>query len=61
MQEYKWIFFISLVLIALGVIFSTALEGSARLIGFVFIVLGVLFFFMNKANKKKLEDKEKKE
>ncbi len=44
MEGYKRIFFIGLIVIALGVIFSTTLSDKLGSLGIVFIAIGGLLF-----------------
>jgi len=60
MQEYKRIFFIGLVVIALGIVFSTTLSERLGSLGIVFIALGGLLFVASMSRKKKEEDEAKK-
>ncbi len=55
--NYKWIFFVSLILIALGVTFSTTLKNDIGSIGTVFIAVGGLFFIASMARKRREEEK----
>ena len=60
MQGYKRIFFIGLVVIALGIVFSTTLSERLGSLGIVFIALGGLLFVASMSRKKKEEDETKK-
>jgi ABC-type Fe3+-siderophore transport system permease subunit len=54
---YKLIFFLGLILIALGVNFNTTLkEYSVGPLGTVFIAIGGLFFIIAMSKKKKEEE-----
>ena len=55
MQGYKRIFFIGLVVIALGIVFSTTLSERLGSLGIVFIALGGLLFVASMSRKKKEE------
>lgn len=59
-MDTKKAFYISLVLIALGVSFSTTLSDHVGSIGTVFIAIGGLFLIiaLNKRNQEKKEQKE---
>ncbi len=61
MEGYKRIFFIGLIVIALGVIFSTTLSDRLGSFGVVFIAIGGLLFIASMSRKKKEEDAVKKE
>lgn len=60
MEGYKRIFFIGLIVIALGVIFSTTLSETLGSLGIVFIAIGGLLFIASMSRKKK-EEKDKAE
>lgn len=55
----KKTFFISLIFIALGVIFNTVLKESVDSLGSVFIALGGLFLIISLAKKRKSEENNK--
>ena len=57
--HYKKTFFISLIFIALGVIFNTVLKESVDSLGTVFIALGGLFMIISFAKKRKSEENNK--
>ena len=59
MEGYKRIFFIGLIVIALGVIFSTTLSDTLGSLGIVFIAIGGLLFIASMSRKKKEEDEAK--
>lgn len=61
MEGYKRIFLIGLIVIALGVIFSTTLSDKLGSLGIVFIAIGGLLFITSMSRKKKEEDKAEKE
>ncbi len=61
MEGYKRIFFIGLIVIALGVIFSTTLSDRLGSLGIVFIATGGLVFITSMSRKKKEEDAAEKE
>lgn len=54
---YKRHFFIGILLVALGVIFSTTLKELAGSPGVVFIALGVLFMVSGMHKKREYENK----
>ena len=56
MEGYKRIFFIGLIVIALGVIFSTTLSDKLGSLGIVFIAIGGLLFIASMSRKRKEED-----
>ncbi len=60
MQGYKRIFLVGLIVIALGVIFSTTLSDALGSLGIVFIALGGLLF-ISSMNRKEKEDEAEKE
>ena len=55
LANYRRIFFLGIILIALGVTLSTTLEIGS--LGTVFIALGGLFFIAGMARKRKEEEK----
>ena len=57
--HYNKTFFISLIFIALGVIFNTILKESVDTLGTVFIALGGLFLVISFAKKRKSEENNK--
>ena len=57
--HYKKIFYISLIFIALGVIFNTVLKESVDSLGTVFIALGGLFLIISFGKKRKSEENNK--
>ena len=61
MEGYKRIFFIGLIVIALGVIFSTTLSDKLGSLGIVSIAIGGLLFIASMSRKKKEEDEAGKE
>ena len=61
MEGYKRIFFVGLIVIALGVIFSTTLSDKLGSLGIVFIAAGGLLFIASMSRKKKEEAEAEKE
>jgi len=61
MEGYKRIFFLGLIVIALGVIFSTTMSDRLGSLGIVFIAIGVLLFIASMSRRKKEEAEAKKE
>lgn len=59
MEGYQRIFFIGLIVIALGVIFSTTLSDTLGPLGIVFIAIGGLLFIASMSRKRKEEDEAK--
>ena len=59
MEGYKRIFFIGLIVIALGVIFSTTLSDRLGSLRIVFIALGGLLFIASMSRKEKEDEAEK--
>ncbi|WP_201327422.1 hypothetical protein [Thermotomaculum hydrothermale] len=61
MEKWRRMLFLGIVLIALGVIFTTTLSSKFGSLGIVFIALGGLFFIigMNKKNKEEKDTGEK--
>ncbi len=57
MEGYKRIFFIGLIVIALGVVFSTTLSDKLGSLVIVFVAIGGLLFIASMSRKKKEEDK----
>ena len=53
MESYKRIFFLGIILIALGITLTTTLSEATRPIGVVFIAVGGLFFIIAMSRKKK--------
>ncbi len=60
MEGYKRILFIGIIVIALGVIFSTTLSDKLGSLGIVFIAIGGLLFIASTSRKKKEEDEARK-
>ncbi len=61
MEGYKRILFIGIIVIALGVIFSTTLSDTLGSLGIVFIAIGGLLFIASMSRKKKEENDAEKE
>jgi hypothetical protein len=61
MEGYKRIFLVGLIVIALGVIFSTTLRDTLGPLGIVFIAIGGLLFIASMSRKRKEEDEANKE
>jgi len=61
MQGYKRILFVGLIVIALGIIFSTTLNDKLGSLGIVFIAIGGLLFIASMSRKKKEEDEAEKQ
>lgn len=57
LQGYRRQIFFSMLMIALGVVFTTTLNKNSGTVGIVFIAIGGLFFIIGMYNKKK-EDEE---
>ncbi len=57
-KPFQRIFFIGIILIALGVSFNTTLKDSLGSLGTVMIALGGLFFIAAMAEKRKMEKEE---
>ncbi len=60
LQGYERIIYTGIIVIALGVVFSTTLEEESGSLGTVFIAIGGLLFIAGMARKRK-EDRETKE
>ena len=56
--NYKIAFFISIIMITLGISFNSILKESVSSLGSVFIAVGVLFLIISMAKKRK-EDENK--
>ncbi|KAA3627465.1 MAG: hypothetical protein DWQ02_19680 [Bacteroidetes bacterium] len=57
-KRFQRIFFIGIILIAIGVSFNTTMRDSLGSIGTVMIALGGLFFIAAMAEKRKMEKEE---
>jgi len=58
LEGYKRHLFLSSVIIALGITFTTTLKDTVGSVGIVFIAVGGLFFIIG-MNKKRKEDEQK--
>ena len=58
-ERYKRYIFVGMIIISLGITFSTALKDSLGALGTVFIAIGGLFFIIGMSIKKKEEGKNK--
>lgn len=54
MERYRKLIFLSIILIALGITFSTTLDQGS--LGTVLIAVGGLFFIMGMAEKRKMDE-----
>ena len=59
-EEYNRIIFMGIVIIALGISFSTTLKESVGALGVVFIAIGGLFFIIGMSQKRKEEERKNK-
>lgn len=57
-QPFQRIFFIGIILIALGVSFNTTMKDSLGGLGTVLIALGGLFFIAAMAEKRRMDQEE---
>jgi len=55
LEEYKRFIFIGIIIIALGITFSTSLKNSFGSLGTVFIAVGSLFIIIGMSKKKKVK------
>jgi Sec-independent protein secretion pathway component TatC len=60
LEQYKRFIFIGIMIIALGVTFSTTLKESVGSIGIVFIAVGGLFFIIGMSKKRKEDERKNK-
>jgi len=58
LEPYRKFIFIGIIIIALGITFSTSLKDSVGSLGTVFIAVGGLFFIIGMSKKRK-EDEQK--
>jgi len=56
LEKYKRYIFVGIIIIALGVTFSTTMKDSLGSLGTVFIAIGGLFFIIGMSMKKKGEE-----
>ena len=59
-EEYNRIIFMGIVIISLGISFSTTLKDSLGTLGLLFIALGGLFFIIGMSQKSKEEERKNK-
>lgn len=59
LESYKRFIFIGIIIIALGITFSTTLKESIGSLGTVFIAVGALFFIIGMSKKPKDHDRKK--
>ena len=59
LESYKRFIFIGIIIIALGITFSTTLKESVGSLGTVFIAVGALFFIIGMSRKPKDNDRKK--
>lgn len=59
LERYKKIIFVGVILIALGINFSTILSDSVGSLGTVFIAIGGLFFIIGMKEKKDTDERVK--
>lgn len=58
--NYKITFFISIVMITLGISFNSIFKESVSSLGSVFIAVGVLFLIISMAKKRKEDERKNK-
>ena len=58
LEPYKKFIFIGMIIIALGVTFSTSLKETVGSLGTVFIAVGGLFFIIGMSKKRKEEEQK---
>jgi hypothetical protein len=56
LESYRKFIFMGIIIIALGVTFSTTLEDSVGSLGTIFIAVGGLFFIIGMSKKRKQEE-----
>jgi len=57
LETYKRFIFIGIIIIALGITFSTTFKESIGLLGIVFIAVGGLFFIIGMKKKRKEDER----
>ena len=60
LEKYKRFIFIGILIIALGVTFSTTLKETVGSLGIVFIAVGGLFFIIGMSKKRKKDEEKNK-
>lgn len=60
MEGYRKFIFIGIIVIALGITFTTMLGDTVGSLGIVFIAVGGLFFIIGMSKKQKEAEQEKK-
>jgi Sec-independent protein secretion pathway component TatC len=60
LEKYKRFIFIGILIIALGVTFSTTLKETVGSLGIVFIAVGGLFFIIGMSKKRKKDEQKNK-
>jgi len=61
LESYRRFIFIGIIVISLGITFSTTLEDTVGSLGTVFIAVGGLFFIIGMSKKQKEEQQAKEE
>ncbi len=59
LEKYRKFIFMGIIIISLGVTFSTAMKDTVDSLGTVFIAVGGLFFIIGMNMKRKEEEKKK--
>ena len=60
LEKYKRFIFIGILIIALGVTFSTTLKETVGSLGIVFLAVGGLFFIIGMSKKRKKDEQKNK-
>ena len=60
LEEYKRYIFIAIIIIALGITFTTALKDTFGTLGTVFIAVGGLLFIIGISKKRKEDERKNK-
>jgi len=60
LETYKRFIFIGIIIIALGITFSTTFKESIGFLGIVFIAVGGLFFIIGMKKKRKEDERNNK-